>query len=539
MGSAAALAAFAVYAWLCPSVPGPGDSSEITLVLATNGVAHPTGYPLYTLLGHGFCLLLHAFGASWFRAANLWSAAGGAVAVGLLVALAARWTDERSGSGAARILSALVPVALFAFQPVLLDESVAAEVNSWSTAWACGAALVFTRMCGALAQETSASRRRAGAALWGATCGVGLAHHTTSVLVAVPLTIGLAVVLARRRQLRLPLVGVAAAGALVPLASYGIIAWRAWHPVSVQWPSLEASMGSVVDHITGEQYRHFLGYFAPAPEQVALLDHVAYPILFAGLLLLLLQAIRAASPEQRVRSWSLLAAALLVTGFTFGYGVPDPATYFLPAMALGAAAAAPALHSAAVPRLRGAAWRLGALGALSLVALVPWIREGNAERSSLVMDEAMLHSMWSAIPPDSAIVFWHDDRYIRLRAYQILDGEKPALTVLTPDLLLEHRTRNEFRRRFGIDPLEGARLPRVRPGSPEEATVIRESLRRLVAHVNARTRVPVIVFDPTIPIVTQLRKPWEPPPSRPRRARPRRRMRGRPRRTARPPRSRD
>jgi len=89
-GATVALGAFAVYAWLIPSASGMGDASELTLVLATGGVAHPTGYPLYVLAGHPFCLVLHAFGVGWSRAAALWSAAGGALAVGFLLVLGAR-----------------------------------------------------------------------------------------------------------------------------------------------------------------------------------------------------------------------------------------------------------------------------------------------------------------------------------------------------------------------------------------------------------------------------------------------------------------
>ena len=41
--------AFAAYLWLAPAVSGDRDSSEFTLVLALDGIAHPTGYPVYLL----------------------------------------------------------------------------------------------------------------------------------------------------------------------------------------------------------------------------------------------------------------------------------------------------------------------------------------------------------------------------------------------------------------------------------------------------------------------------------------------------------
>ena len=44
---------------MTPGVCGNKDASEFTLVLATRGVAHPTGYPLYTLLGSLFVHAAH------------------------------------------------------------------------------------------------------------------------------------------------------------------------------------------------------------------------------------------------------------------------------------------------------------------------------------------------------------------------------------------------------------------------------------------------------------------------------------------------
>jgi hypothetical protein len=507
-----AVSAFAVYLPLCPPVSGVGDGSEFTLVLATNGVAHPTGYPLYTPLGHLFCALLHALGAPWALAANVWSAVGAAVAVGFLHALAMGLTGSLPGAtGTARFLAALVPTALFAFQPILIGAATSAEVNSWSLAWVCAAAYVFLRLAGGLTGADGAPRRlHRGAALWGLVCGIGLAHHLTSVLVSLPLTVGLTALLALRRRPWPGLLLAAVAAGLVPLASYGIIFWRAWHPALVQWPALGPGVASVLEHVTGAQYRHFIGYFDPAPDHRALLARAGYPFLFPGLALLLVGALRERQPERRMAWSALLVSALSVALFTFRYGVPDPAPYFLPAMALGAAAAAPALATLARAAGRWGALRIGVAGVAGLFLIVPWVRGGVEQCRDLLDNEAMIRSMWSAVPADTAIVLWPDDRFIHLVEYQILSGEKPALWIATPDMLLEDRTREELRARFGVDPLEGFRVPQVRPGSAEEDAIIGRALDAIVRNLNARTRVPVILFDPSVPVVRQLSKPWEP-----------------------------
>ncbi len=508
-----ALVAFAAYAWLCPPVPGMGDAAELTLVLATNGVAHPTGYPLYVLVGHGYCALLHALGVGWPRAAALWSAVGGAVAVGFLLALGMRLAAQATAtSTSTRFVAALVPLSLFMFQPIMVGESTRAEVNSWSLAWVCGAAYGFVRIVAAIRAGDARPARPAlrAAALWGLVCGVGLAHHLTSILVSAPLTAALLVVLVRRRRFSLSLALAAGSAALLPIASYGIIAWRAWHPVRVQWALLEPSLAGVLAHVTGAQYRHFIGYFAPTPFQRELLAGVVYPFLFCGLVLLLLGLSRTKDAEWRLAWSGLFVSTVLVSLFAFRYGVSDPAPYFLPAMALGTVAAAPALAGLPGAGSRSGTAALGAAGLVALLLIVPWILDGREERKATLDYDRTIRSMWSAIPPDTAIVSWADDRFHRLIGYQILGGEKPNLLIVTPDLFFANSVRRAVRERFGADPLEGFVPPRLTPGGPGEKEVIEAHRLRLVQGLNARVRVPVILFDPGRPIVFQLRKPWEP-----------------------------
>jgi transmembrane protein TMEM260 (protein O-mannosyltransferase) len=504
----AALGACAVYAWLIPSASGMGDASELTLVLATGGVPHPTGYPLYVLTGHPFCVALHALGIGWSRAAALWSAVGSALALAFLLALGLWLAGAVTNAGAAtRLLAAFVPLSLFAFQPIAVGEATRAEVNSWSLAWACGAALVFVRLVGRVRGGAAPARREA--ALWGLVSGLGLAHHLTSVLISMPLSAALVAMLVRRRAFSWALVLSAIGAALIPTASYGIIAWHAWHPARVQWALLDPSWGSVLAHITGRQYRFFVGYFAPSAPQRALLATVAFPFLFPGLLLLMLGMWRARDVEERLAWSALFAAASLIAVFTLRYGVDDPAPYLLPAMALGAAAAAPALAALPGVSSRAGTVTLAAVGLAGLLLIVPWIRDGLEEREATMDYEHTIRSMWGAIPPDTAIVSWADDRYHRLREYQILRGEKPALLVVTPDLFFANSMRRTIRERFGADPLEGFVPPHVAPGAADERGIIARHRAALVESLNVHVRVPVILFDPAKPIVFQLRKPWE------------------------------
>src|SRR5689334_2274305 len=111
--------------WLAPPVPGFGDGSELMLVLARDGVAHPTGYPLWTILGHGAVVAFHALGMGWARAAAGWSALGAAVALWFLQLLAFRWADPADDAPARPwIVAACAAGALvLAFDPIWLEQA--------------------------------------------------------------------------------------------------------------------------------------------------------------------------------------------------------------------------------------------------------------------------------------------------------------------------------------------------------------------------------------------------------------------------------
>lgn len=504
---------FVAYLLLAPPVTGDKDAGEFTLVLATAGVAHPTGYPLFTLLGHAFVEIAHALGASWPFAANAWSALGGGVAMGCFHALAVRLGVLAEASAPIEWVAA--PALLFGLDPIWTQETTLAEVYSWHVAWALGACLIFTSILRVAPDpETSRARRLTmRAAVWGAWCGVGLAHHVTSVLVAAPLSAAIVIALARARAWRWRFVAAATGAALVPLASYGFIAWRAFHPAAFQWPVLAPTWTSVVAHVTGAQYRSLLGQFAPSPVQRGFLMRYVYPELALGLAALVALAWRAPTARARIVAGAFLAAALLSTAYPFAYGVSDPSSYFLAGLALGMCAIAAA---AGVLLRRGRAMRPAVAVALALMvtaALVPWMRTSLRRREVYVRFETLVHRMWASIPFPRGIVAWSDDMYVRLRAYQLLDHEKPGLAVVNPVLLTHARPREGFIARVGFDPLAGI-ADRIAPLAGSQGnfgamgdSAEREARDRILENINRQTGLPVVVFVPESTSVRLLRKP--------------------------------
>jgi tetratricopeptide (TPR) repeat protein len=122
-------------ATLCPTI-GWVDSGELTIVAHTLGIAHPSGYPLYTLLGRLFTLL--PWGSLAWRL-NLLSAVCAAVAAGVVSLLCLRVVEygvnggqgrERSEEGLIGWVAGMVGGLLMAFSLTLWSVAVVSEVYS-------------------------------------------------------------------------------------------------------------------------------------------------------------------------------------------------------------------------------------------------------------------------------------------------------------------------------------------------------------------------------------------------------------------------
>ncbi|MEQ1834815.1 MAG: DUF2723 domain-containing protein, partial [Candidatus Eisenbacteria bacterium] len=150
-------------ATLHPGLPA-GDSGELITVAATGGVAHPPGYPLYTLLAGAFAHLLPSGNVAWRL--NLFSALCMAAAAGVLAAAVAR----QSRSLAAGALAA----GVFALAPVTWRYALVAEVFGLHALLAAGVLFALTL-----------APRRAVVVL-AAAGGLALTHHHTLLLLVLP-----------------------------------------------------------------------------------------------------------------------------------------------------------------------------------------------------------------------------------------------------------------------------------------------------------------------------------------------------------------
>lgn len=114
----------AIYLYsICPDVYLI-DSGELAVVSYTLGIAHPTGYPLYTLISYFFA---HLPGEPIWNL-NMLSALFSIAAATFLYAFAYKITENK--------VTPILTVSLFAFSPVIWRTSVTNEVHSLTALFA-------------------------------------------------------------------------------------------------------------------------------------------------------------------------------------------------------------------------------------------------------------------------------------------------------------------------------------------------------------------------------------------------------------------
>jgi hypothetical protein len=429
---AAGLVPFALYLFtLSPTVNG-GDSGEFITVAWVHGVAHPSGYPLHTLLATVMTWL--PLGTAAWRV-NLLSALGDAGAAALLF----RAVVLLSGNLAAGLLAA----GAFAFAPLIWPYAITAEVFALNNLFVAGLLYWSAR---ALREAAGQGRARLltldAAALW---MGLGLSNHHTLVFYAVPFGVLLIVLTGGRLtawRVAATLAGCAAAGFL----PYLYLPLSGMRPAVVTWGD-PASLPGFLTHFFRREY----GTFSLAEEtiagagstwdRVALFARAALRSTFWTLIPLGLAALlglRRAGPTRWFVAFWLSALAFYVGVFCYlaNMQLGNPLHVFMQErfwqqgfvvlagfMGLGLAALA-----SLVPGRLGAwgSWPLAlALPVALVVVHLPAIR---AQANVLVRDygEAVLRS----VPRRGILLVSGDDLIGSIRYLQQVDGLRPDVHVL-------------------------------------------------------------------------------------------------------------
>lgn len=329
------------------------DGPEITTAIHTLGVIHPTGYPLFTMLAHGFTRVF-AVDLPVIVKVEVFNLLCGVVAA-LLVARITRSVivafqppthrpDTRRAD-----LAGLAAGWFVGVSPLLWAQVRIPEVYAFQMLLVCASGWAWTRF-----EHSGDNRYVLLAAL---PVGMGLAHHVTMVYMLPTAFVYLLVrkpyffvawlvhpfvALVRRFRpgfaRRLDGRGcwvfpVACLVGALPLASYYYLIWANSHTTGVNWGNVDG-WDALYAHATGKQYQRFL-----EPKELAAYWRriQALPVVFdkqflpAGTALFFTGIV---ATFHRTWRWGLFLMTYLLLNVAHGvyYAVGDYGNYLIPAM---------------------------------------------------------------------------------------------------------------------------------------------------------------------------------------------------------------
>jgi hypothetical protein len=314
----------AVYwATRCPTVELI-DSGELALAAKNLGIAHPTGYPLYTLLGRIFAIL--PFGELIFRV-NLLSLLFTASATGFLYLLISEFiSSDQPGFIKEAISSA---GALFVgFSPVWWAQGTTNEVYSLNL-------LLISISIWSLAKFISEkSYRWLVLSLY--TLGLSLANHLSAVYL-IPGFLYLIIVTLKKARLGRSFVNRMIMFFVFPGSLYAVLPIRACFKPFLNW-------GGVNDpyffykHITGWQYRVWM-FDRPLGQLAAGLGPAVKLFLgqfgWIGAILIGLGIVICARRQRRLLIFAILTWLVNLV-YVLNYKISDIESYYLPMFLMSA-----------------------------------------------------------------------------------------------------------------------------------------------------------------------------------------------------------
>ena len=396
---ACGLLALALYAVTACRTVFPGDGGELIASSQALGVAHPPGYPLWTLLAK--LVLLLPLGEPALRT-TLLSALFGAAACALAAHLARRWTE---GS----LLAGLAAGGLLATARTFWFSATVTEVYT---------AHVLVALALLWAAERAREGRGRALLLLGVLAGLGLAHHPTIVLVLPSV-----VLLARRprgpARTREWLVAAGVAMA-VAAAAYGSLLLRARLSPEATWNHF-SGVAAWWAHVTAAAYRPFdLGFAGLLRGEGwrRVLEALAVDLGPVGLLL----ALGGGLLPARRRGPLLLLVALHI-GFALRYGTEDVDVYLLPAVAALALLAG-------MGAARAQAWRprLGTAAVLLAVLAQGAWRFPERDLHAVTLGLHYAEDVLRSVPEGGTLIADGDNVFLLQYATQVLK-RRPDLTV--------------------------------------------------------------------------------------------------------------
>jgi hypothetical protein len=442
VGAVLSLFVFIVYlTTMCRSIDVI-DAGELSTVAYTLGIAHPTGYPLFSLVGWLFSHALVPFRV--IERVNIMAAFLCAAGLFFFFRVMVFFLRDFTLSKIDRVkeqhsenddfFRVLVPAACgvltLAFSETYWSQSNSVEVYSLHLMLLSINLFLFTR---AVTTSSSGRLKERYWYIWAYVLGLGFCNHMTTILLAPAFLFayfyshgfGLP---AWKKLLRL---GVPF---LLAFSAYLFLLIRAGEHPTMNWGN-PSSLERLYWHFSGKQYRVWLFSSTESAERQltyfkdGLLSEFAYlPVLFAilGLWKLL------------KRGWQVLVFTLLLfvgcVLYSINYDIHDIDSYFLLAYVVVAIWAAAGVALVIELKMAYKRWVVFAAVVLSLFPL--YYNYSNADEKDFNIVENYAKDILKSIEPNGILISYQWDYFVSAAYYlQTVEGVRSDVIVIDKELL--------------------------------------------------------------------------------------------------------
>lgn len=440
---AAPLAAYVLT--LSPSV-GFIDSGELAAVVSTFGVAHPTGYPLFTILGRLFSLI--PLPLLPIQQLNLFSAllCSASSAMAFLAFRRFLLQSGRQGDTALATISAAGGALVLAFSETFWSQALAIEVYALH-------ALFISTMLYILARLTDAVNEGQGTdgrwlALGCYVLGLSFGNHMTTILLVPGLFTACMMLYGWRGR---AIAGLLKSGlwTVAGLTVYAVLPIRARQSPPFNWGYV-AEFERFWWHITGKQYRVwiFSSTEAAGRQFAYFIDSLPAEFAYAGLAL---AAVGAAALVTKDRPLAVVSAVLFVVcvAYAINYDIHDIDSYFLLAYTMVALWSAFGLRAIAgwLGRSPAEAGKIAAATGALAVGLQIWSLTGGVSQRGNYVVEDYTKLVMGKLPANAMILSYQWDYWVSASYYyQYAERYRPDVAVIDKELL----RRSWYLRELGV-----------------------------------------------------------------------------------------
>lgn len=424
---------FIVYLQTIATAVGFIDSGELATVPFVLGIAHPTGYPLWSLIARLFTSLPIA--AEEIVRLNIFCALATSLAVVCfyyVMLFALRVGEARREASEIRIPAVFASLAL-AFSQTFWEQSTSVEVYGLHLLLLAATLLFFLRAVFAFMTSSVIDTRRWW--LFAFVLGLSFTNHMTTILLA-PAFLFLYFSAFRLTKEGVRLIASMVIPFLLGLTVYLYFPVRgSEHPI-LNWGH-PSTLERILWHVSGKQYRvwMFASTSVAAKQWNHFLNAVPTEFYFLPLLLSLLGAWRLLLRNRRLFLFIFLLLAGCVA-YSINYDIHDIDSYFLLAyLSLAMFAGFGALEAGAmIKSSKGRAGLTVVLGSFVIAEAVANWPEVDASGNFLVEDYST--NILSTLKPHAVILSYQWDYFVSASYYlQYVKHVREDVTVVDKELL--------------------------------------------------------------------------------------------------------